>query len=160
MYYEDLSIWDTAGNYDQIGITSDYNAGGTPSTPTDAWQVDWVNVLCGAFGPAVYGTNWSATAYSLTPGTSYTFEMALSGTDIIFNVYDGWTTYSPTLVYSHTISDSATYFYKEGNTSAAIPECGAMSNSGYTDFQEVYYLNVQPFPNWDFNFSNNHASGL
>ncbi len=153
MFYEELSIWDSAGHYDQIGVTSDYNSGGTPSTSTDDWNANWVSAPnCGT----TFGTGtWNPDLGSLDPGAAYTFEIALSPGMLSFDIYAGDGTPSGlTLVYSVTVSSTATSLLEQTSTM-----CGQNLAYGYTVAEEVFNTTVQPFPNWDFNFSNNHASG-
>lgn len=157
LYYEELSIFDSAGHYDQIGITSDYNTGTTPSTPTNDWQTGWESATnCGrtlTYGP---GGDWDPDAGSLNPGQAYTFEMVISDGVLYFNVYlgDGLPPGLP-LVYTNSTTTTATSFLERSAVT-----CGGTSYYDYADIEEVRQTNVQAFPNWDFNFSNNHASGL
>ncbi|MCI4348933.1 MAG: hypothetical protein L3J93_01765, partial [Thermoplasmata archaeon] len=150
-YYEDLAVFDSSSNYDQIGITSNFATGGVG---TDDWEVNWVNVGSCGQGTFSLGTNWNPDWTSLNPGGSYTFELKLTGSLITFNLYSGYGTGSTQLLKSFSRSDSASRFLLQGTTT-----CGGSHYYGYAAYEEVYTTNVQPFPNWDFNFSNNHASG-
>jgi hypothetical protein len=152
-YFVDLSIWDNAGHYDQIGVTSDFNSGTTPETTGQDWNGNWVSAPnCGTTFNAL---TWDPDAGSLSPGQSYTFEVHLGGGMITFSVYDGFGSPSSLqLDYSNSTSDSATALLEQSTTT-----CGGTTAAGYTVGEEVFNTTVQPFPNWDFNISNNHASG-
>ena len=152
-YFVEISIWDNAGHYDQIGVTSDFNSGNSPGTTGQDWNANWVNAPnCGA---TFNSRTWDPDAGSLGPGQSYTFDIHLGGGFITFSVYYGFGSPSSLqLDYSNSTSDSATSLLEQTTTT-----CGATTAAGYTVGEEVYNTTVQPFPNWDFNISNNHAGG-
>lgn len=154
LFFEELSIWDNAGRYDQVGITSDYSTGTSPSTTTDDWNGNWDSASnCGS-GQTV-GVNWDPDAVSLSPGATYTFEIALQDGFVSFTIYYGiGNPASLTVDYRAIISDPASALLEQSSTL-----CQGASYYGYTDYEEVYQTNVQQFPNWDINFTNNHASG-
>jgi hypothetical protein len=145
-YYELLSAWDDNGQYDQLGISSVYYTGSCPvgggCTTSPYWEVLWSqeNTGCGAF-------TWNSAAYNLGQWTNYTFQMQLSGSNLVFNVYYGIGT-GGTLLFTHSRSDTASHFV----IAPSYTSCGT-SYADFTNYEEVYQIsNTMQFPQWDWQF--------
>jgi hypothetical protein len=146
-YYLLLSTYDSAGSYDQLGIGSSYNSpdGGGPST--DTWEVTYSYTNIGSC-PFQYQTQIDAGA--LSPFTTYTYQMVLTGTDLEFNVFTGTDYTSGTPTYSYSVADTASSF----EIATSYSEC---SNTWQdtTDYEEVHYISStssMEYPQWNFNF--------
>jgi hypothetical protein len=149
LYYLLLSTWDSNGNYDQIGIASDYFTSGCPSgvacASGDYWEVFWEEYTpCGLY-------YWNPSAMSLWEYSNFTFQMELTGSHLVFHVYIG-VGVGGTLLFTKSLTDSAAHFLVEKESS----QCGGAA--GFTVFQEVYDVsNSMEFPQWDFQFDGTYA---
>jgi hypothetical protein len=137
VYIETLNAFDTAGYYDQVGITSYTN--GTGTNPNSTWAITWdqVNYQGGSAGcgnTAIAKATWYQ---GLTQWSWYTFFMYLSGTHLEFRVYNGSQSMNGTPLYANNsgVSDSASGFY----TTSTTP-CNGKNYYGMTVYQEVHHL--------------------
>jgi hypothetical protein len=176
-----LSAYESNLRYDQIGIMSDYKAcaAGTvcnsqntwpnthyPNTNDDDWYVFWVNAPgCGeparypvgnptGLGDFIINQTWQPNAFELTQGETFTLDMKLTGSDIVYSVYKGLGTSggfgnpdNPIWSYSH-------WDYSSGFDLTPTTNCNGTA-LGYTLYEEVHNTSSQQFPNWPFNFTNN-----
>lgn len=134
-YYVLLSVWDTAGSYDQIGFTNDFGSWGFAYSYTSACA-----------GTYYYNPNQA----TLHRGESYTFSMGLSASgNLTFRVAQGNST-----VASLTRYTGGTGFLVQGTYS-----CSAGTYYDYTDYEEVYY-SVQQMPSFDLEFQANSAGNV
>lgn len=135
-YYELLSVYDSNGNYDQIGIDSNASA-------HSSWGVTIANCNCDC-SHGFYKTD----VVALNPYSTYSFKMLLTGTNIQFELYDG-VGVSGSPIWTYQRSDSAGWFDIE-----QINTCDGTNYNDFTVYEEVYYISTtQNFPQWDFEFA-------
>ncbi len=134
-YYALLSIWDSAGSYDQLGIA----------------------VQAGGFGIGYSTSTYCAgTVESLAvgaqigPGTPYTFEMSIASGVVNFSARDARTGVP---VWSTTVTTGGTDFLAEANYT-----CDEKGYLGFSDYEEVYEA-PGPLVPYDFWFTNDTAGG-
>ena len=133
-YYVLLSVWDTAGSYDQIGFANDYGAWGLAFSTS--------SYCAGTF-------SYSADAFGLSPGATYRFGMGISNGTVTFELLSS----TGTLLWSLPQSTGGLAF-EVGNTFT----CNSVSYYGYTDYEEVHATSG-PAPPYDFFFRSNAADG-
>jgi hypothetical protein len=142
-----LSIYDdaTAQYYDQIGIFGGHNTGSG-----DDWEILYTqNSNCGS---TTVQEGYVDTGH-LYPGFVFVFEMSLGGGYLNYTVTTP--SYAP-IIWTHSVPDSATVF----RVNSLEPITCGNSQTGYTNYEEVYSTVDQPVPNWDFNMSHNLAGGV
>ncbi len=155
-FYVLLSVWDSNDNYDQIGFASNYQPpSGWTGSSSDSWDVTW-DFLTNCAQNTQQGTNWDVNAANLGPGTTYTFQLKLltSSNQLEYLVRDGGPAGS--VLWTKYITDNAAYL-DVGRYHACS---NGQSWTDYTDWEEVFFLSQQSFPNWDFFFNNNSPSNI
>ena len=172
-YYVLLSVWDTNGNYDQLGLASWYCAVGEQSgcngvTGTDAWAIidfeGYTNSNCPPGTSATYGPHlfWNY----LSVHSTVTLEMNLASSNLNYKVYNGVGT-GGTLLWSDHTSDNAANFYIEQTESTYSCWSGGNYYSGSIPgtqlYEEVFNINPthsnQQMPPWDFQYYQMYDSG-
>lgn len=126
-YYVLLSVWDSAGSYDQLGFANNYGAWGLAYSTT---------TYCGG------SYHYSSNATVLASGENYTFQMTLSGGFVVFDVLNA----TGTSVWIYEYYTGGTEF--EVN---AYYTCDLGTYYDYTDYEEVYSTTA-PVPPYDFFF--------
>lgn len=133
-YYVLLSVWDSAGSYDQVGFTNDGGTWGFTYSYTSACA-----------GTYYYNPAWA----TLTRGTTYTFSMNLSSTgQLTFTARQA----SGAHVYTLTKHSGGTSFLAQ-----SYYTCSSGTYYDLTDYEEIYD-SVQAMPSYDFFFGNNTAN--
>ncbi len=101
-----------------------------------------------------YTANYAAL--DLSQWYNYTFEMVLTGSQLVFYVYMA-IGIGANLLYTKALNDTASDFLVR----PWVPYCGGLSGGGQwglTDYQEVYYTNTtMSVPQWDFQFDDTYA---
>lgn len=146
-YYVLLSAWDTADNYDQIGIASVNGVAGGIASP------DWVVIYTTPYNSCNTSPsgNLITSAY-LTPSTLYTFAATLSGTHLSYKVTDSQGTFWA----SPSWTDAASGFVASTEYKCSGGQGPYLSLTAY---EEVYQLKNQNFPQFDFEFYHTTLGG-
>jgi hypothetical protein len=135
-YYVLLSVWDSAGSYDQIGFTNDYGVWG--------WTYSYTSACAGSY-------YYNPDQATLVRGQTYTFTMNLSPTgELTFGV-------EHLGAYSHSLTKftGGAHFLDQ-----SFYSCNSATYYDYTDYEEVY-SSIQQMPSADYMFranSQNNAS--
>jgi hypothetical protein len=132
-YYALLSIWDTAGSYDQLGFGSSADGFGIAYS-TSTYCAGAVESL--------------EVAAPLSPGTAYTFAMTIGSGVVNFSARDAPT---DARIWSATVTTGGDAFFAEGNYT-----CDGNGYLAYSDYEEVYETPGLFVP-YDFWFTNNTA---
>lgn len=138
-------------NYDQIGLASNYCSTTTIATSCqgydDVWTVIYSEGVINAPGCEL-GYTFSANAFPLAAYSAYTFEMSLSGTKLVFDVYEGYGL-GGSKVWTGTLNDTASSF-----TIAGTEDCDNVLVYGLTNTEEVYDIsNAMKAPQWNSGFA-------
>lgn len=153
LYYELLSLYDSNGNYDQIGLASAYCSSDSCAwCPTYCTTSDYFTVIISEGSPT--GQSGCHLAYTLNNVVDdlgiyedFTFEMKLSGSYLQFLVYSG-TGIGGTLYWSDTsgFSDNAAHFVISQQTTV----CQGVNEWNLQPYEEVYNVtNSMDFPQWN-----------
>jgi hypothetical protein len=129
-YYVLLSVWDSAGSYDQIGFSNSYGVWGL----TYCWT-------SGLIGNPTY--HYSPNAREMSTGVTYTFSITVEGGVAHYVAYDGtrqiWSLDARTGGEYLVLDDLFRGYYD------------------YTDYEEVWQTSdLGGAPPFDFNFTNNY----
>lgn len=164
-YFGLLSVYDSAGAYDQFGIMGNYlPQAGYASSKTDTWQVTWAGIpwtiggqtYCGTWGRII--TDYNIDQFTLSPATWYNFTMTIDSGTVTYTVYEnlgGPHGYQyPVWKFTHVTGGQ----YFQFATSLTCNGFGSYVKD-YTDYEEYYYVNQQAAPNWDQFFVSNMAAG-
>jgi hypothetical protein len=160
-YYHNLmSVFDSAGNYLQLGFISNWQipvpysyyvgplyVSGLPQSFSDDWSVEWFfSTGCGT--NYALGTNWGPDVFDLNAGGTYAFELKLTGhNNLEYLVHDF--SVGGTTVWSLNMTDHASHF--ENGAYYWCP--GSGPKPSYTFLEEPYLLAVGGFPSWNFNWT-------
>jgi hypothetical protein len=159
-----LSEFDSNNYYDQIGLASDYGCPSGCGNSQNTWSIAYEQGTYGTYGSHT-GCGWGGThsrdgydSSGLTPFSWYTFLMYLTGSNLVFKVYAGYSDMNTTPVWTTSISDSASDFLIQDADSDCAGEPngqhdGASSNSLYEEVTYIYNGFTQNVPRWNFNFS-------
>jgi hypothetical protein len=143
-YFLLVSVFDSKGYYDQFGLAS------VASSGSNSWQATWsVAGSCGTSLSNYAGGYVPVSTYPITPGTEYTYEMYLTGSQLEFIVNQGQGINSGGNLVA-TFPDTSSVF----QIAQSFP-CGGQTYGDFTDYEEVHKL-VQglagQFPQWVFQF--------
>ncbi len=134
-YYVLLSVWDSAGSYDQIGFANAYGTWGVAYSTTSHCAGTYY---------------YSPDAFALQPGARYHFDMRISNGFVRFAITPFG---SAVPVWTRTTYTGGGYFVV-----GSVYWCGIYGYYDYTDYEEVYYSSGARVP-YDFQFTNNTADG-
>jgi hypothetical protein len=134
-YYVLLSVWDSAGSYDQIGFTDDDGVWGL--------TYSWTTACAASY-------NYNPDAMNLQRGTTYDFVMTIGSGTVVFDVYGP----GGGLVWHLNAATGGSDF-----VIASTYTCSSGSYDDYTDYEEVWDSAPQNVPSYDFFFTDNMLNG-
>ena len=162
-----LSVYDSDGYYDQLGLASDYGCPSGCGNPTNTWTIAYEQGWWGSSDglPAGCGNTGhfdrDVDEGDVSVNSWYTFEMRLTGTELIFNVYPGQDSLSDAL-WDYALTDSAAFFQVQPYVGSCYEEPSGQTGTfpSFTLYEEVDWIanGIQPFPQWDFSFDDTTIS--
>lgn len=154
-YNSMISVFDTAGSYDQLGADS-FQSGYGPYG-TDNWGLTWAHLAnCG--NSVTNGVDWKADVMQLNPGIQYTFRMSISSGIVTYTVYQLYFAGSYA-IWSLSYRTGGTAFSVNANIVCIQNNGVPVGRTDYTDYEENHLTNQQNVPNWDFWYSNTLEGG-